>query len=746
MPESSSGFAYRAFISYSHHDKAWGAWLHKALETYRVPPRLVGRRTAHGVIPPRLTPVFRDREELASATDLDREVNGALAQSENLIVICSPAAAASRWVNEEVLAYKRMGRSERIFCLIVDGVRDARAMTGRGAAECFCPALRFRLDAKGNLTSRRSEPIAADARRGNDGKADAKLKLIAGMLGVGFDTLKQREQHRKMQRMAAVTALALAVMSATSALAVAALASRHAAVVAQTAAERRQRQAEDLVGFMLGDLNDKLDQMQRLDIIQSVNDKAMTYFASLPPTDVSDTALSQRAKALEKIGMVRMGSGNLAGALEAFSASARISSILALAKPEDAERQVAHSRTLAFIGLVHWKQGQLVDAQRDFEQTLAALRKLAVRPRPDASVLFQLTLLDNNLGHVHEARGQPQAASAYYRERLDLSRRLVAAEPDNNDYASLLGNVHSDLGRLALQRGDLLGAIAEYQSDDAIQTRLSGKDRNDNVQLENMLVARANLGRVLALAGENALGTARLQEAVDTATQLTRFEPDNTSFRLDLAIHSSQLARLVRWGGDMSAANKLATTAVDTLARLTREDPANVEWRKYAAAALLERAAQLQAAGDGDAQARASDALRRLEPILDARPGDRDLLVLTLAATLLVAATTRDAPAARALATRAVQSIRTAGAGSDDPRLMALNVEALLMLDDRASAQTVVAKLRDSGYRDAALLDTLQRARIEYPPNREFRTRLLALLGRATAAQPAGPGKRVPDS
>lgn len=97
MSESSSPprFAYRAFISYSHRDKAWADWLHKSLQTYRVPSRPVGKQTAHGAIPRRLNPVFRDREELASATDLGRKVNEALANSENLIVVCSPAAAMS---------------------------------------------------------------------------------------------------------------------------------------------------------------------------------------------------------------------------------------------------------------------------------------------------------------------------------------------------------------------------------------------------------------------------------------------------------------------------------------------------------------------------------------------------------------------------------------------------------------------------------------------------------------------------
>jgi eukaryotic-like serine/threonine-protein kinase len=51
--------------------------------------------TARGPVPKRLTPIFRDREELASATDLGTVINEALRQSACQIVICSPSAARS---------------------------------------------------------------------------------------------------------------------------------------------------------------------------------------------------------------------------------------------------------------------------------------------------------------------------------------------------------------------------------------------------------------------------------------------------------------------------------------------------------------------------------------------------------------------------------------------------------------------------------------------------------------------------
>ena len=200
MPPAAD-YKYWAFISYSHSDEQWAQWLHKELETYRVPRRLVGRRNAFGVVPRRIFPVFRDREELPGAFDLGSNLTDALRLSRNLIVICSPRSAASHWVNEEIKLYKSMGREDRVLCLIVDGEPNATDRPGLvGASECFPPALRYRVGADGALTDARTEPIAADARQGKDGRENSKLKLLAGVLGVGFDELKQRERRRVRRR------------------------------------------------------------------------------------------------------------------------------------------------------------------------------------------------------------------------------------------------------------------------------------------------------------------------------------------------------------------------------------------------------------------------------------------------------------------------------------------------------------------------------------------------------------------
>ena len=114
-------YRYKAFISYSHQDEKQARWLQRSLERFRTPKHLVGMNTSRGEVPDRIFPIFRDRVDLASSSDLSSNIEQALIESENLIAICSPAAATSPWVNKEIELFKQLGRSDSIYCLIAGG-------------------------------------------------------------------------------------------------------------------------------------------------------------------------------------------------------------------------------------------------------------------------------------------------------------------------------------------------------------------------------------------------------------------------------------------------------------------------------------------------------------------------------------------------------------------------------------------------------------------------------------------------
>ncbi len=189
---------YWAFISYSHKDAAFGRRLHRRLEAYALPRRLVGRARADGMTVPRhLAPIFRDREEFSAAQDLSAEVRAALAQSRSLVVVCSAAAAQSAWVAREIALFRELHPDRAVLAAIRAGE----------PSDGLPPVLRQRT-ASGEAV----EPLAADFRKGRDGWEHGLLKLVAGIVGVGLDELVQRDSQRRVRRVTAVTAAALTLV------------------------------------------------------------------------------------------------------------------------------------------------------------------------------------------------------------------------------------------------------------------------------------------------------------------------------------------------------------------------------------------------------------------------------------------------------------------------------------------------------------------------------------------------------
>jgi WD40 repeat protein len=227
-------FKYWAFLSYSHQDNLetrhdgtkghvrWAEWLHDSLETYKVPAEFRSRQARTGeAMPERFYPAFQDEKELPINADLGQSIRTALRESRFLIVICSPRSATSRYVNEEVRYFKELGRGDRIMTLMIDGEPNVSFGNKAGFStteECFCPALRHPLNDQKEVDVTRTdaqEPIAGDVRikdsastrEATRGDLHAhrpvleymKLKLLAGLMGAGFDELAQRDKERQLK-------------------------------------------------------------------------------------------------------------------------------------------------------------------------------------------------------------------------------------------------------------------------------------------------------------------------------------------------------------------------------------------------------------------------------------------------------------------------------------------------------------------------------------------------------------------
>jgi eukaryotic-like serine/threonine-protein kinase len=705
---------YSAFISYSHGDERWAKWLQSALENYRVPRRLVGTQTEFGILSKRLAPVFRDRSDLSATTDLGETITSALRASANLVVICSPSASASRWVNEEIDVFRRLGRGDRILCVIVAGEPNASDIAGREAEECFPPALRFVKAADGTPIGQRFEPIAADARPGKDGKGNVKLKILSGLLNIGLDVLKQREQRRRVRRMTLVTALSLVMMLITTGLAI-------NARKARIAAEQRQREAETLVDFMLGDLNNKLRQVQRLDILEAVDNQAMGYFLARPSRDLTDQALALHVKALQKIGNVREDQGKLPAAMEAYRAAAVAAAELMRRAPGDVEREAAYAETLHHLGNAYWFQGNLNRALECFQQAIALLQR-AVTLRPSDTGAALLAYARINEGRVREARGEFAAAQSLYLAVLATFRSLTSRHPGEIRWQSDLADAAESLAKVAMEQGQLTLAIAGYRDVDRIRNQIVASGPSDRDSQENLLITDAALGGALAVCGDEDTAAHYAREAVRIARELTAFDATQGDWRLELAKHSRLLGAIARSTGRLDEAAGADGEAIRVLTELVAMDGTNTTWRRELARAQVESARLHLATGNtAGAENLLNTALAAIQGERATGTMNRNLQLYEAEALIAlgeVAARHQDLAAARERWVQARGTIGGAARVGADPEFLATWTEALLLLGDTDTAQPVVHQLATMGYQTPdfeALLKTAKQPYVTKP-------------------------------
>jgi len=477
-----SNFRYKAYISYSHKDDTWARWLHRSIEAYRVPKSLVGSNTALGKVPARISPVFRDRDELSSAADLGGTVKQALSDSESLIVICSMAAAASLWVREEIREFVRLGRRDRIFCVIVDGEASASGSIAAVFPDAIAEA--------GML-----EPLAADVRKWADGKQLAKLKLISGMLGVPLDQLRRRELQRRRKTMAL-----------TLAAAVAALAIVFVAITSRMAAEQRRDSGELLVGYKLNELRTMLSQAgepENLERLQEWDSNALAVLIAEAGTQTAN--LENTAQQLRNEGMGLWNNGDMTMSMEKFKTSWALFAEIYRRDRNDQTAFFELGQSDFWIGQVHLDRGELDLAEAAFLSYAEITRRLIQLQPKNAEWVMEMAYALTNLGNVQKAREgiNPERSLQFMQSALEYNQIALVLDPDSNYYRSELGQSQANLADAQLDVCDIDGALQSRKEGLDLETSMLEVASDDPERQKDLAWALTGYAAIQVMRGLN---------------------------------------------------------------------------------------------------------------------------------------------------------------------------------------------------------------------------------------------------
>jgi WD40 repeat protein len=200
-------FEHDAFISYSRRNAVFASALEKALREYRPPKEFKAPR--------RFLTIFRDTADF-TGNEYYKSLDQHLAASAKLIVICSPEARRSPFVDGEVRRFIELRGSENVIPVLLAGTPNNEARESGDPEQAFpaalCEAMRI--------------PLAADFRGIAEDRPNVKnkqhqeawYKLLADLYGLPRAEVEQREKRRRIRsrrvRSAVAVVLAAGVLMA----------------------------------------------------------------------------------------------------------------------------------------------------------------------------------------------------------------------------------------------------------------------------------------------------------------------------------------------------------------------------------------------------------------------------------------------------------------------------------------------------------------------------------------------------
>jgi tetratricopeptide (TPR) repeat protein len=563
---------YRAFVSYSHQDRPWAQWLHRSLENFRIDKDLIGRKTPVGPIPKTLRPIFLDRDDFPAGHSLTRKTRAALEASNSIIVICSPAAVRSNYVNEEIRIFKSLNPNGNVVPLIVAGEPNDPAQ------ECFPAALRFRVDHDGLLTTDSEEPIAADARSQGDGKELAKQKVVAGLLGVDLDEVVRRAErahNRHKVFLIATVALLLFLTAAAS--------------ISSIYARKQLRTNEAFLRQTLvtatGIVNTAVTQAERYNVPRSATlqllSKAEALFDNISEYG-RPTAELQFQKAKMMIAFARNYStlGDTDMQLQRATEAHRLLSDLATKNPDNPVYRDQLSTALVDVGDALVERGKLVEALDAYHSALAIAKQLSSADPENVWWQDTLAISYDRIGvALTTQRGYDVESLAAYHNSLAIREALAKSDPSNVEWQHGLSVSYNEIGHALSAEGKYDEALNSFRNALTIREMLVQADTKNTRLLRDLGVSYSDIGETLKAMGQLNEALTTFRQNASTLERLVEMDASNTGWQRDLSVAYLRIGDLLEALGDHVDALTTLQGGLSMATRLSIADPSNVRWQ-----------------------------------------------------------------------------------------------------------------------------------------------------------------------
>ncbi len=227
-------YLYDAFISYNALDNKFAEKLEKILENY-IPPKDLD-------VPRKRLNIFRFQTDM-TGTEYYSAIEERIKSSAKLIVICSPNARKSKYVNDEINRFVDFNDPHNIIPVLIDGIPNNEAIKGEEDDKAFpdslCESLKMPLAINYKDIDLKKDKI-------NRGVYENQwYTLLSNIYGLSREEIEQRDKRRKQKQTRLLVTLVISIILILSSLTIFALIQRDIAQKNEEKANKQRVRAED---------------------------------------------------------------------------------------------------------------------------------------------------------------------------------------------------------------------------------------------------------------------------------------------------------------------------------------------------------------------------------------------------------------------------------------------------------------------------------------------------------------------